>query len=127
MSKSGIPWYTYTYWRHYKHPISGSHSSKKISDALSSTFNPREKTCAWYVFVSVLVAIAIVALFLKIINEFSILLSFVLVYLIVGEFAMISAAFEERKKRKKEKQKKRGIINNDPYYDFLFEPPRNRK
>ena len=127
MSKSGIPWYTYTYWRHYKHPISGSHSSKKISDALSSTFNPREKTFAWYVFVSVLVAIAIVALFLKIINEFSILLSFVLVYLIVGEFAMISAAFEERKKRKKEKQKKRGIINNDPYYDFLFEPPRNRK
>jgi len=108
MSKSGIPWYTYTYWRHYKHPISGSHSSKKISDALSSTFNPRKKTFAWYVFASVLVAIAIVALFLKIINEFSILLSFVLVYLIVGEFAMISTAFEERKKRKKEKQKKEG-------------------
>lgn len=108
MSKSGIPWYTYTYWRHYKHPISGSHSSKKISDALSSTFNPRKKTFAWYVFASVLVAIAIVALFLKIINEFSILLSFVLVYLIVGEFAMISTAFEERIKRKKEKQKKEG-------------------
>ena len=107
MSKSGIPWYTYTYWRHYKHPISGSHSSKKISDALSSTFNPREKTFAWYVFASVFVAIAIVALFLKIINEFSILLSFVLVYLIVGEFAMISAAFEERKKEKR-KSKKRG-------------------
>ena len=107
-----------------KRPTRRPFVRRRCMEFLRNTFNPREKTFAWYVFASVFVAIAIVALFLKIINEFSILLSFVLVYLIVGEFAMISAAFEERKKRKKEKQKKRGIINNDPYYDFLFEPPR---
>ena len=127
MSKSGIPWYTYTYWRHYKHPISGSHSSKKISDALSSTFNPREKTFAWYVFASVFVAIIGIYLLIQIISAYSTMLLCLFLFVLLVEHALITAAVTERKKEKRKSKKKRGIINNDPYYDFLFEPPRNRK
>ena len=105
MSKSGIPWYTYTYWRHYKHPISSRHRSNRIIDTLHSTLNPRKKTAAWYVFASVLVAIVGIYLLIQIISAYSTMILCLFLFVLLVEQALITAAVTERKKEKRRRKK----------------------
>ena len=94
---------------------------------LHNAFNPDKKDSWWYFFL---------ALFFGIIYAFMVAdnldkpaMAYILSALVFlpGEILLIAWGIEERKKekkRKKENKQKKGIVNNDPYLDFLFEPPK---
>jgi len=74
-------------------------------DFLRNTFNPREKTFAWYVFASVFVAIIGIYLLIEIISKYSTMLLCLFLFILLMEQALIAAAITERKKEKRRKNK----------------------
>ena len=90
-----------------KRPTRRPFVRRRCMEFLRNTFNPREKTFAWYVFASVFVAIIGIYLLIQIISAYSTMLLCLFLFVLLVEQALITAAVTERKKEKR-KSKKRG-------------------
>ena len=88
-----------------KRPTRRPFVRRRCMEFLRNTFNPREKTFAWYVFASVFVAIIGIYLLIQIISAYSTMLLCLFLFVLLVEQALITAAVTERKKEKRRKNK----------------------
>ena len=93
---------------------------------MHNTFNPDKKDSTWYFLLAILLGIFYAFLIADNLDKPAI--AFILSALVIlpGEILLIVWGVNERKKEKKlkENKQKKGIVNNDPYLDFLFRTPR---